>query len=108
MSLTKEGSLSSCLIPTNCMLVEWKFDNVKESYDKLIYFAESLVRVKVVEKTECYWHGVVSSLIFRFPDDLEILKLPSKGIIQVRSASRLGLGDLGVNRNRIEYLYSQL
>ena len=108
MGLTKDGTLSSCLIPTNCVLVEWKFDNVNKSYEKLIDISESLARVKVLEKTESYWHGVVRSLIFRFPDDLEILKIPSKGIIQVRSASRLGLGDLGVNRNRIEKLYSQL
>ena len=108
MSLTKEGSLSSCLIPTNCVLVEWEFDNVKKSYDRLVCIAESLPRVRVVERTENYWHGVVRSLIFRFPDDLEILKIPKKGIIQVRSASRIGLGDLGVNGNRIENLYSQL
>ena len=108
MGLTKDGTLSSCLIPTNCVLVEWKFDNVNKSYEKLIDISESLARVKVLKKTESYWHGVVRSLIFRFPDDLEILKIPSKGIIQVRSASRLGLGDLGVNRNRIEKLYSQL
>ena len=108
MVLTKDGTLSSCVIPTNCVLIEWNFDNVKKSYDKLIDIAESLPRVKVVERTENYWHGVVRSLIFRFPDDLEILKIPKKGIIQVRSASRIGLGDLGVNRNRIENLYSQL
>ena len=108
MVLTTDGTLSSCLIPTNCVLVEWKSDNVKKSYDKLVYIAESLPRVKVVERTEGYWHGVARSLIFRFPDDLEILELQSKGIIQVRSASRLGLGDLGGNRNRIQNLYSQL
>lgn len=108
MVLTKDGTLSSCLIPTNCVLVEWKFDNVNKSYDKLVYIAESLPRVKVVERTESYWHGVAWSLIFRFPDDLEILKLQSRGIIQVSSASRLGLGDLGVNRKRIQNLYSQL
>ena len=108
MVLTKDGVLSSCVIPTNCVLIEWKFANVKKSYDKLIRIAESLPRVKVVERTENYWHGIVRSLIFRFPDDLEILKIPNKGIIQVRSASRLGLGDLGVNRNRIKNLYSQL
>ena len=108
MVLTKDGNLSSCLIPTNCVLIEWNFDNVNKSYDKLIDIAESLPRVKVAERTENYWHGVVRSLIFRFPDDLEFLKIPNKGIIQVRSASRLGLGDVGVNRNRIENLYSQL
>ena len=68
MVLTKDGTLSSCLIPTNCVIIEWKFDNVKKSYDKLIRIAESLPRVKVVERTENYWHGIVRSLIFRFPD----------------------------------------
>ena len=84
------------------------FDNVKKSYDKLIDTAESLPRVKVVERTENYWHGVVRSLIFRFPDDLEILKIPKKGIIQVRSASRIGQSDLGVNRNRVNSLFNDL
>ena len=108
MVLTTDGNLSSCAIPTNCVFMEWEFDNVTKSYNKLIDIAESLPRVQVVERTENYWHSVVRSLIFRFPDDLEILRIPKKGIIQVRSASRLGLGDLGVNRNRIKNLYSQL
>ena len=63
MVLTKHGTLSNCLIPTNCVLVEWNFDNIKKSYDKLIDIAESLPRVKVVERTESYWHGVLRSLI---------------------------------------------
>ena len=61
------------------------------------------------------WRGVCRSLIFRFPDDLEILKLDvrsyvdrSKGIIQIRSAARLGQSDLGVNLRRVEYLFNQL
>ena len=65
-------------------------------------------RTICIEKTDIYWHGVVRSLIFRFPDDLEILRIPSKNVIQVRSASRIGLGDLGVNQNRINTLYLEL
>jgi len=37
-----------------------------------------------------------------FVDDLEFLSEPSKGVIQVRSASRMGHSDLGVNRSRVE------
>ena len=47
--------------------------------------------------------------------NLEILKLDvrsyvdrSKGIIQIRSAARLGQSDLGVNLRRVEYLFNQL
>ncbi len=70
MVLTKDGNLSNCVVPTICVLIEWNFDNVKKSYDKLIDIAESLPRIKVVERTESYWHGVVLSLILRFPDDI--------------------------------------
>lgn len=47
-------------------------------------------------------HWVVYSRIFRFPDDVRI-QTSDRGI-EVFSASRLGSGDLGVNRSRIEQL----
>ena len=108
MALTREGTLSSCLIETNCVLVEWEFSNVEKTYEQLVTIASELPRTKLIEQTNDYWHGVCRSMIFRFPDDLEIFKLPLKGIIQVRSASRFGLGDLGVNRNRVKKLYKSL
>ena len=108
MVLTKEGTLSKCLIESNCVLVEWEFDNLNQIYENLISIALQLPRTIVLEATDNYWHAVCRSLIFRFPDDLEILKLPKQRIIQVRSASRFGLGDLGVNRNRVNTLYRDL
>ena len=108
MPLTKEGRLSSCLIDSNCVLVEWQLPNLDQKFEKLIKISTQIPRTTVLEKTNHYWHGVCKSLLFRFPDDLEILKLPRKGVIQIRSASRIGLGDLGVNRNRVESLYKIL
>lgn len=43
-----------------------------------------------------------TSLVFRFVDDLDFQLVPDEGIIEVRSASRVGYWDLGVNRRRIE------
>jgi uncharacterized protein (DUF1499 family) len=43
-----------------------------------------------------------------FVDDVEFYLAPSTSDIQVRSASRLGQSDLGVNRQRIEAIRSQL
>ncbi len=108
MALSKSGNLSECVIASNCSRVEWSFSDVNKAYKELVDISSSLPRVTVVESNQNYWHGVVRSLIFRFPDDLEILSIPSKKIIQVRSASRIGLGDLGVNKNRINTLYSKL
>ena len=108
MPLTVEGTLSECLIESNCVLVKWEFEKINQAYEKLIKIASELPRTIVLEESSDYWHGVCRSLIFRFPDDLEILKLPQKRIIQVRSASRFGVSDLGVNRNRVDKLYRKL
>ncbi|WP_320668091.1 DUF1499 domain-containing protein [Prochlorococcus sp. MIT 1307] len=108
MPLNKQGELTACLIQTNCVLVEWKIENINQAYEKLIEIASDLPRTTLLERSENYWHGLCRSFLFRFPDDLEILRLPRKGVIQVRSASRLGLGDLGVNRNRVNKLYKTL
>lgn len=43
-----------------------------------------------------------------FVDDAEFWFDPAAGVIQVRSASRLGRGDLGVNRARIEAIRARL
>ena len=107
MPLSSDGRLTECLIDTNCALVEWDFEDANSSYNRLIDIASSLPRTIVMEQNDIYWHGICRSLVFRFPDDLEILKIPNKKI-QVRSASRYGIGDLGVNRNRIAFLYREL
>jgi uncharacterized protein (DUF1499 family) len=44
----------------------------------------------------------------RFVDDVEFYIVPDQQVIHVRSASRLGHSDMGVNRERIEMLRSQI
>ena len=101
--------------PMNSVLIEKKFVNVDTKFIQLISIAENLPRTTVIESGRNYWKGVCRSAIFRFPDDLEILKLDvrsyvdrSKGIIQIRSSARIGQSDLGVNQRRINYLLKQL
>ena len=101
--------------PLNSFLFEREFDNVDLAFKKLINLAENLPRTKVIKKDDIYWKGVCKSLVFRFPDDLEILKIKnnyelnsSRGIIQIRSASRFGQSDLGVNQRRVTTLVSKL
>jgi uncharacterized protein (DUF1499 family) len=51
-----------------------------------------------------YLAATFPSPLFGFVDDLEIRFNPTAGLIHMRSASRVGRGDMGVNRKRIETL----
>ena len=59
----------------------------------------------VVEE-DTYWHLEFRSRIFRFVDDVEFLFDPQARLVHVRSASRVGHSDMGVNRKRVEKIRS--
>lgn len=65
-------------------------------------------RCEVVEEDAGYLHAVCKSRLFGWADDLEILVDAEAGVMHVRSASRVGYGDLGVNRRRVERLRAAL
>jgi uncharacterized protein (DUF1499 family) len=67
-----------------------------------------LPRTVVVTQTPGYLHAECSSALFGFVDDLELQLRAPERLIAVRSASRLGYGDLGVNRARVEELRALL
>ncbi len=55
-----------------------------------------------VVEADTYWHLEFRSRVFRFVDDVEFLFDREHRLIHVRSASRVGYSDLGVNRKRVE------
>jgi uncharacterized protein (DUF1499 family) len=59
-------------------------------------------RARIVEDRNCYVRAEFTSLIFRFVDDVEFALDAKRGTIDVRSASRVGRSDLGVNRKRTD------
>lgn len=59
---------------------------------------------RIVRQEGNYLHAEFRSLCFRFVDDVEFVIDPEENQIHVRSASRVGHSDLGVNRRRIESL----
>jgi uncharacterized protein (DUF1499 family) len=59
-------------------------------------------RTKIVTETKNYLHAEFASAIWRFVDDVEFSFDDHAKLIQVRSASRLGYSDFGVNRKRVE------
>lgn len=63
---------------------------------------KSLPRTEIVTQSGDAIQAVVTSALFRFKDDLEFRFDPDTPVIHVRSASRVGYWDLGVNRKRVE------
>lgn len=113
----KTGSLTAC--PTasqNCVSSK----GPTRSYiaplpyigpDSLNYVESHLkkhYRTRVIEKTKDYLYCVISTRYLRFRDDLEFLVDHKNEQIEVRSASRVGMYDFGVNRERIELLRKSL
>ena len=70
----------------------------------LIDLLESMKRVNLAKVETGYIHAEFRSPIFRFVDDVEFLLPPGENVIHVKSASRSGYYDFGVNRRRVERL----
>ncbi len=78
-----------------------------EAITELKRIIRSFRRTDIVSSTETYIHAEFRSAIFGFTDDVEFYCDEKKGVIHVRSASRVGHSDLGVNRKRIEAIRAQ-
>lgn len=59
---------------------------------------------QIIEEQPGYLHAIFTSRVFRFIDDMEFRLSPDEGVIGLRSASRAGHSDFGVNRKRVEEL----
>lgn len=59
---------------------------------------------KIQEEHDGYLWATFTSRLFRFVDDVEFRMVSSDGMIHLRSGSRVGHSDLGVNRRRVEKL----
>ena len=69
---------------------------------------DRLPRTRIVTEEGRYLHVEFTTRIMRFVDDVEFLVAENGGRIDVRSASRVGYGDLGANRKRVEEIRAVL
>ena len=109
----KNGRLSVCPDTPNCVSsqssnssnyidpIHWT-QNVPDIKSILIDTVNAMKRTRVVSHHKDYVHVEFISALFRFVDDVEFLIDEKNRTIHVRSASRVGYSDLGVNRKRVE------
>src|ERR1035437_6289253 len=79
-----------------------------ESLARVKAAALSFSRTRVVEEAPGYVHLTFTRAIFRVVDDGEFEADEAAKTMQVRSASRVGRSDFGVNRKRIEAIRERL
>lgn len=107
------GQLAPCPASPNCVSDRatddgHKIEPLTYSGDRAAALAKlaSIVtthpRARIVEQRDDYLYAEFTSALWRFVDDVEFLCDADGRTIHVRSASRVGYGDLGVNRRRIE------
>lgn len=73
-------------------------------YETVLKVLMVVPRTEVLEKTDNYIHAISKSRIFKFIDDVEFYFPADESVIHIRSASRVGESDLGVNRRRLEQI----
>ncbi|MEE4252098.1 MAG: DUF1499 domain-containing protein [Alcanivoracaceae bacterium] len=78
-----------------------------ESRAMLTALLDSLPRVEWTAPADNIIQATFKTRILRFTDDV-LFHIDDDGMIQVRSASRIGYSDLGANRSRVEMLREEL
>jgi uncharacterized protein (DUF1499 family) len=73
---------------------------------RLAQIVSALPGARIVKQEGDYLYVEFSSRWLGFVDDVEFWAAPAEGVIHVRSASRLGRRDFGVNRARVEAIRS--
>jgi uncharacterized protein (DUF1499 family) len=107
--------LAACPSTPNCVVsqagdadhaiepISYKSDRATAK-ETLLKVLAVIPRTAVVEQTDNYIRSEATSRIFKFVDDVEFYFPEDQQVIHVRSASRVGESDLGVNRRRIEQI----
>lgn len=111
----RDGRLAECSTKPNCVSSMTKdkphfvepfvySGDLNKAKTAITEIIKSHDRTDIISDTDNYIHAVFKSKLFRFADDVEFLIDDKNKIIHVRSASRVGYSDMGVNRKRIENL----
>jgi uncharacterized protein (DUF1499 family) len=112
-----DGRLASCPSTPNCVSSQStepgsQIAPLKFLGDKTIAQIKAAVLAQpgsaIISETENYLYAEFTSSLMGFVDDVEFSVNSADQTVQVRSASRLGESDLGVNRQRIESLRSAM
>ena len=100
--------LKPCVEVAHCVREEWEVNNFAEPFEKIKSIIENTPRTEIVEIDGDYLHAEATTKWMKYVDDLEVSFLPESNILSIRSESRVGESDLGVNQKRVDLLKSKM
>jgi len=98
------GELKPCIQKAHCVREEWDVTNIENPFDEIKTIIENTPRTEIVELYGDYLHAEATSKWMKYVDDLEISYFPGLNKLLIRSESRVGESDLGVNQKRVDLL----
>ena len=107
-SFASHVELDPCIEVAHCVREEWEVKNVEAPFEEIKTFIENTPRTEIVEIDGEYLHAEATSKWMKYVDDLEVSFLPESNILLIRSESRVGESDLGVNQKRVDLLKSKM
>ena len=107
-SFASHVKLKPCIEVAHCVSEEWEVNKIEQPFEEIKSFIENTPRTEIVEIDEDYLHAEVTSKWMKYVDDLEVSFLPESNTLLIRSESRVGESDLGVNQKRIDSLKSKM
>ena len=107
-SFASHVELKPCVEVGHCVREEWEVNNIEEPFEEIKSFIENTPRTEIVEIDGDYLHAEATSKWMKYVDDLEVSFLPDSNILLIRSESRVGESDLGVNQKRVDLLKSKM
>ncbi|MGF1900086.1 DUF1499 domain-containing protein [Aliivibrio sifiae] len=106
MCADKPNCISTLETRADFSAAPFTLNNPDTEIESIVQIAEQLKGAKIAVIKENYARIESTSTIFRFVDDLE-LRIEGNNLI-VRSESRTGYSDFGVNKKRVEQLRAML
>ena len=107
-SFASHVDLKPCIEVAHCVREEWDVNNIEEPFEEIKSIVENTPRTKIVEINGDYLHAEATSKWMKYVDDLEVSFVPESNILLIRSESRVGDSDLGVNKKRVDLLKSKM
>ena len=107
-SFASHLELKPCIELGHCIREEWAVNNIEEPFEEIKKLIENTPRTEIVEIDGDYLHAEATSKWMKYVDDLEVSFLPESNILLIRSESRVGESDLGVNKKRVDLLKSKM
>jgi len=114
----KNNMLAPCPSSPNCVLSQASdakhkikpihyTSSVEIAKERLNQVILSMDGTRIIMQNKVYWHVEFTTRWLRFIDDVEFYFTESEALIHLRSASRSGYWDLGVNRKRTKEIRSR-